>query len=283
MFDRISNTFELARSSWDVLCGEKKFVLFPVASGLGCLLVVISFGVPMAAVAMAGGVQMDQQGHPPWWTYVVAFAFYFCSYFVVVFCNSALISCALMKFSGEEPTVGDGFAAASARLPQILAWSFVSATVGVLLKALENAHEKAGEVMSAILGTAWSVVTYFVVPVLVVEKVGPFEAVRRSIGLLKRTWGEAVVGHWGLGLFSFLIMIPGFFVLALGVAVLAGKSVVAGLILLALGVLYLLGCGVVSSALHTIYLAALYQYASFQTVPAGFNRHTLEGAFSSKR
>src|SRR5439155_1726273 len=95
------------------------------------------------------------------WTYPVAFAFYFCNYFVIVFCNSALISCALMRFNGQEPTLADGFGAAWSRLPQIAAWALVSATVGILLKAIENAHERAGQTVSFILGTAWTIPRLF--------------------------------------------------------------------------------------------------------------------------
>jgi hypothetical protein len=282
MFERISNSFALARSSWDVLQRDKKFIAFPVVSGLGCLMVTISFAIPMAVIAMRGGIQIDEQ-HPqaPWWTYVVAFAFYFCNYFVIVFCNSALVSCALLRFAGEEPTLADGFSAAAARMPQILAWALVSATVGVLLKAIENAHERAGQFISAILGTAWTVITFFVVPVLVVEKVGPYDAVKRSIELLRRTWGEALVGHSGIGLFMFLLMLPGF--LIFGLAIFAMTAVpVLGLALLLLGVVYLVVCGAISSALNTIFLAALYQYASHHTIPSGFDREVVERAFRPK-
>jgi hypothetical protein len=281
MWDRISNSFELARSSWDVLRRDKKFVVFPIASAIGCTLVLATFALPLAVVALRGGMQMQANGHPPWWTYIVAFAFYFCNYFVIVFCNAALISCALMSFAGEEPTLGDGFRAAGARMPQILAWALVSATVGVVLKAIENAHERGGEIISAILGTAWTVVTFFVVPVLVVEKVGPFDAIRRSIDLLKRTWGEALVGHWGLGLFMFLLMLPGFLAFGLAFAVLS-VSVPAGVGLIVLAIVYLLACGAISSAMNTIFLAALYQYASYKTVPLGFDRHIIEGAFQPR-
>jgi hypothetical protein len=282
MFERISNSFALARSSWDVLQRDKKFIAFPIVSGLGCLLVTISFAIPMAVIAMRGGIQVNEQ-HPqaPWWTYLVAFAFYFCNYFVIVFCNSALISCALLRFAGEEPTLADGFSAAAARMPQILAWALVSATVGVLLKVIENAHEKAGQFISAILGTAWTVVTFFVVPILVVEKVGPFDAIKRSVQLLRKTWGEAVIGHFGIGMFMLLLMLPGFLIFVL--AVFAMNVVpAAGLALLFLGVLYFLVCGVISSALNTIYLAAMYQYASYKTIPAGFDRAIVERAFQPK-
>src|SRR5262249_58757603 len=135
--------------------------------------------------------------------YAVGFAYYFCTSFVIVFFNAALIGCALLKFAGQPATLGDGLRAAGSRLPQIAAWALVSATVGVILKAIENANQKAGEIISAVLGTAWSILTFFVVPVLVVEKVGPFQAVARSVSILRKAWGEALFGGIGLGLFTF--------------------------------------------------------------------------------
>src|SRR5436309_5877657 len=111
------------------------------------------------AILGANGQLLDANNNPVWWAWLVAFAFYFCTYFVIIFCNAALISCALMRFNGQEPTLGDGFRAAASRLPQIIAWALVSATVGLILKVIENAHEKVGEIISAVIGTAWSVIT----------------------------------------------------------------------------------------------------------------------------
>src|SRR5262249_17525928 len=132
MFDRLSRSFELARSSWHVLLADKKLVLFPILSGIATLLVLASFVTPPLRLYLGGHINfdwVDQDKQPPLWYYAVAFAFYFCTYFVIVFCNAALISCALMRFNGQEPTLGDGFAAAASRLPQIFAWALVSATV----------------------------------------------------------------------------------------------------------------------------------------------------------
>ena len=155
MFERITRSFQLAKSSWNVLRADKKLVLFPIISGIGVLLVLISFIAPLA-VLIAGGqiqVQIDQDNaQPPWWVYPVAFAFYFCNYFVIVFCNSALVSCALMRFNGQEPTLGDGFRAAAARLPQIAAWALVSATVGVILKVIEKNRDVSFNLQDHLLG-----------------------------------------------------------------------------------------------------------------------------------
>lgn len=281
MFDRLARSFELAKSSWRVLLTDKHLLVFPLVSGLGCLLVLLSFVLPFALRPDLLDF-LGKDGQPvPIWAYVVAFAFYFCNYFVIVFCNSALISCALLRFNGGEPTLADGFGAAFSRLPQIFMWALVSATVGVILKAIENAHEKAGEFVSAILGTAWTIITFFVVPVLVVEKVGPFQAISRSLSLLRKTWGEALVGGLGLGLFKLLLFLP---VLALGVVgfLLLSKMLAIGVAVLILAFLCLLLWMAAGSALDGIFLSALYQYAANGSVIKGFDQDTLEHAFSSK-
>jgi hypothetical protein len=284
MFDRIRTGFSLARCSAEVLWKDKKLIVFPILSGIACLLVLASFAAPfLFHQEWLKALFDDADGrHLPPWAWVVLFAYYFCSYFVVIFFNSALISCALVRFNGGTPTVADGLGVAVNRLPQILAWALVSATVGLLLKVVENAHEKAGAFLSAILGTAWSVITYFVVPVLVVERVGPIEAIRRSLSILRRTWGEALVGNMGMDLFVFLLFIPviilavvGGLLLAvvppLGIAVLALAAVAFGL------------CLAIGPALHGIFLAALYQFAAHGEVPRGFDGRELRRAFQSKR
>lgn len=287
MFDKIARSWSLSMSSLDILRKDKKLIIFPIMSGLGCILVFAAFVAPLviSPELLNWLHQENAQGNGkdvPLWVYPVLFAFYFCNYFVIVFCNSALIGCAILRFNGEEATVGDGFRIAFSRLPQILAWALVSATVGLLLKAIENAHERVGQFISAILGTAWTVITFFVIPVLVVEKVGPIEAVKRSVSLLKKAWGEALVGHLGISLIMFLLLLPA---ILLGVlAFLAwGASPYLGGAILAVAVIYFLLWAAVGPTLNGIYTAVLYQYAAYQQVPAGFDANVLENAFGRKK
>ncbi len=285
MFDRISNGFSLAGSTWRVLVRDKHLLLFPLVSGFLFLLVMLSFAVPLATLVDWNQFQAQLQknnNRPPVWVYAVSFAFYFCTYFVIIFCNSALISCAMLRFNGETPSLGDGFRMAFARLPQIFAWAVVSATVGVLLKVIENAHEKAGEIVAWLLGSAWSIMTFFVVPVLVVEKTGPVAAVGRSVSLLRKTWGEALVGNMGLNFILFLLFLPVILLFVAGIFLLIQGSTVPGAaMLVAAGIAFLLHMAV-SSALHTIFLAALYQYAADNRIPEGFDRHAIESAFAHR-
>jgi hypothetical protein len=284
MWNKISNGWALAGDSWHLLWQDKKLIVFPLISGVCSFFVILAFCVPFLANPELLDFPRDAQGNRPvpLWVYPTLFAFYFVNYFVIIFFNAALISCAVLRFNGEEASLSDGLAVAVSRLPQILAWALVSATVGLLLKTIEKAHDSVGQVVSAILGTAWSVVTYFVVPVLVVEKLGPVAAVQRSGALLRKSWGEALVGQFGIGLILFIMSLPGILLLLVGGMCLYSGATAVGIAVLVLAAVYFLIFSAVGPALHGIFLAALYQYASSGTAPAGFDERALSGAFAAK-
>lgn len=258
MFERIANGWELAKESWGVLKMDKELVIFPFLSGLSCLFVLASFAVPLWSTGYIDAFSDDPEAFQDPITWVISFAFYFVNYFVIVFFNSALVACAVKRFRGGDPNLGDGFRASMGRLPQIAAWSLVSATVGILLRAIEQSNERAGQIASAILGTAWSIATYFVVPVLVVEGVGPWEALKRSTSVLKRTWGEALSANFGIGFITFLATLPAILLLFVGGYVATQTSVALGGAIIVLGIVGIMLVGLISSALDAILLAALY-------------------------
>jgi hypothetical protein len=278
MFDRIAMGWRLGMTAFGVLRDDKKLLVFPLLSALCCLIVLASFAAPIVMSERFRDLIDKNQGFkdPVW--YAVLFVFYFVNYFVIVFFNSALVSCALARFNGMEPTLGDGFSAAGSRMPQILGWSLVSATVGVILKIIEDRSEKVGQLVVGLLGMAWGIMTYFVVPVLVVEKVGPIDAVKRSCSILKKAWGESLVANFGVGLLVFLMFLVALVPAILG-ALIGGGALIAGIIATMLLVLIV---SLISSALNTIIVAALYQYAASEKAPDGFDVDLLHGAFARK-
>jgi hypothetical protein len=294
MFDKISRSFSLAKSSFNVLMEDKKLLLFPLLSGLAWIVIMLLVFLPLtwllAVANILGHWEVQTQGGfasaeykvNPVTAILLVFVVYYVSWFVVIFCNSALVSCALMHFRGEKPTLGDGFRAAGARVPQILLWCLVASTVSVILKLIESGKDNyVGKFIAKLLGAAWAVMTFFVVPILVVEKVGPFQAIKRSIAVLKKTWGEALVGNIGLGLFAFLLFLP---VILLVILTVVGfnASMALGFTFLALTIIYLIGFAILTSALNTVFVAALYQYAAFEQTPIGFDEATIKGAFVAK-
>ncbi|MCH2212623.1 MAG: DUF6159 family protein [Fuerstiella sp.] len=278
MFQRLSTGWQLACQSFHVLRLDKELLLFPLLSGMACMLVLASFAGPLWYTdGMAALEEGDVTKNPV--VLVVMFAFYAVNYFVIVFFNSALVACAMIRFKGGDPTVGDGLRAASRRLPQIAGWALVSATVGLILRIIESRSERVGQFVAALLGMAWTVTTYFVVPILVVEKAGPVEACRRSVSIMKRTWGESLSASFSAGLINFLLGLPGLILIVPGMFLIVNGSPAPGIGLIVAGVVLLLLASLVSSAVNTILLAALYLYATEGNVPEYFDRDLIAHSF----
>jgi hypothetical protein len=284
---RFSRGFALIGSSWRVLKNDPKLLAFPALSLVASVLILAAVAAPFAIwPELAQAMRPSQPGGDGEidrvWGYVLLFLFYFATSFVVVFFNAALISCVMTRLSGGVPTIAGGLAAAAARLPQIFAWAAVSATVGVILKALEERVPLLGKIVLRLVGAAWAVVTYFVVPAIAVEKLGPFEAIKRSGSLIRQTWGENLAGGIGLAGLSFLLMLPGFGLIAFGVARAAATNppdftplLLAG----GLAVAWFIAIGTILSALKQIFVATAYAYAVDGRVPEGVPAELMSGAF----
>ena len=278
MFARMGNAWRIGKECLRVLRQDKELVMFPVFSGLACLVVMISFAIPVWASSDVRGIANGAESIVTVVHYVVLFLFYLANYLVILFFNSALISCAIIRFRGGNPTVSDGLRAAWHRLPQIFNWALVSATVGFVLRIVESQSERFGQIISGLFGSMWSLMTYFVLPVLVVERTGPVDAVKRSMALMRETWGEMLVASVGIGMIVFVAILP-----AIGMIVVGFMSgALLGGVLLTVGVLLLLGIFLVSSALESILQAALYLFAAEGTSPPQFDNSLLESAFRSR-
>ena len=248
-------------------------------SGICCLMLLASFAVPLYTTNHWQPPSGDSARAQQVTYYGVLFLFYLCNYFVVIFFNAAIIACATIRLGGGSPTVGDGFRAAAARLPAIAGWAVMSATVGLILRLIEDRSKWVGRIVAALLGTAWTVVSFLVIPILVVENKSPLAALQESAGLVAKTWGKQVMGNFGFGLISFLLALP-----ALAVILLAIFSGNAALMIgcIGLGVLYLIVLALVQSALQSIFQAAVFLYARDGQVPEGFEVELLGTAMVNR-
>lgn len=271
-FSKVSYTWEAMGACWEVLKENKNLLLFPLFSGIACFVILASFAIPIIltdAWRFPGGEEdpLMQVAY-----YGTLFLFYFCNYFVITFFNAAIIGAAIQHLRGREATFGSAMKAATIRLPQILGWALVSATVGLILRAIEERSEWVGQIVAGILGAVWTMTTFLVVPVLVVEGKGPIEAFGRSASLLKKTWGEQIIGNFSFGLIFLLLAIPGFIVFAIGIAL---GGAIGAIVAITAAVVYLIVLSLVQSALQSIFQAVLYVYARKGKAPRGFSREML--------
>jgi hypothetical protein len=271
---KIATTWHLMKDAWRVLMQDKELLLFPVASGLATFLVLLTFILPFVGAAVWG-----TKGTSNELFYVVLFCYYVCNFFVIVYFNAALVAHVVTRLQGGEPTLGQSLGAATACIPQIAAWALISATVGIVLRWLSERAGFLGQIAIAIVGIAWTLVTYFVVPIIVVERKGALDAVGDSKDLLRRTWGQQIVSGLGYGLIGFLLSLPGLVILV--AAVVAGismQSLAAFGSLTAAALLYVVAVGIVMSTLRAIFGAVLYMYAKTGEAPAGFDPAVLRNA-----
>jgi Family of unknown function (DUF6159) len=268
---RIGRGWQLSKESWAIVKADRSLLVFPVIAGIGALVTVAVFGgagaglystsAPLAIVLGVIGLYL-----------VIA---------ISIFCNVALTACAARSLEGVDTKAAEGWAAARARLGPILGWAGAQLVVGALISAVQALlRQGAGQVIGSIVGGlanfAWSVATFFVIPVIALEGAGPKAALSRSIAVIRQRWGEGVTGTFAIGGLVFLLaFLPGALLVALGI----GLADAIGAVLILVGVAVFLVGAVVQNALMAVFKVALYRFATEDRVVGQFERPQLEAAF----
>jgi Family of unknown function (DUF6159) len=278
---RMQRSWALAKASWGVLKSEKGLLWLPVLSFLASLVVL---GVFSLAIWATVGKDTGVSGDTGYSTNVATWVLGACMYVGIAFSQTyflaALCAGANERLQGRDTTIGTALAVANSRLHRILPWAIVSATVSVIIQAIEERFGFLGQIIGGLVGAAWNVVTFLTIPIIVFEDVGPVTALKRSGTLLKKTWGENLMAQIGLGIIGLVAFLPGILVLALGFSSGVGVLVVLAAVI---GGIYLAIAASVLSALSGIYRTALYRYAVDGQVPAAFASTDMEHAFGARK
>lgn len=272
MFATIGHTIELMKMSWGVLRKDRELVAFPILAGLALVLTLGMFA--LAATATGTLDRMDESSGESTTAidWLLGAALYIAASFIVIFFNAALIAAAMERLRGGDPSVRSGLRVAATHLPQIAGWALIAGTVGLLLQMLRDRSDGiVGRIAIALVGGAWAYMTFFVVPLLVAEGLGPIAAIRRSSGLLRETWGRQAAASFGFGLVYVLA------VLAAGVPAALAFALHPVLGVLVAVPLFAIAVGTVQ-ALEGIFKAALFAFARGET-PSGFEPSTLSTAY----
>src|SRR3989338_9340657 len=212
MANAFSRSWEITKLTLHVMKQDKELLLFPVFAGIFSILFLVALLFPTIILAFV------QEGEPVWG--ITAYALLFIAYlglaFIATFFNVCVVYTAKKRFEGGNATFGESISFALSRVHLILMWSLLAATVGIILRAIDRSAEKAGggarvvlKIMTSLLGMMWSIITIFVVPAMVYNNLGPVDAIKKSVQVLRKTWGESLVRHFGLGLVQFIFIIIG--------------------------------------------------------------------------
>jgi hypothetical protein len=261
--------WELTKKSWSLVLQKKTLVLLPLFS---------------ASFAVLGFAAIFVYHHGrPWWWYPLALAVvYFPISFVGTFCAVAFVAMGRRLLDGEEATLRDGLRCAVERLPQILGWALVASVVGFVVSLLEHLHGGwlVEQVAAWLLDLAWVAASFFAIPILVLERRGPIQTLRRSVGLVRQRWGEGVTGMAAIAGGIVIVLIPA---TILGIAgyVVKPSSEVTGDLLIALAAVTFAAAIAYSSATNQMFQLVLYRYATEGEVAGPFDVDDFQAAFKT--
>ena len=274
LVERLKRSWAIFKASAAILRSDSKLVVLPLLGGLVTLLVVAAFGAgayfTLSETVDATGTSYEPSGL----TYAVGVVGYLCITVVATFFTAALVWGAHERLTGSTPSVGSALGGASRRLPQIIGWAAVAATVGLVLQVIAD-RGFLGRMVATLLSFGWNVLTFLTIPIVVVEGRGPFASLQRSTTLFKDTWGDNLIAQLGFGWIGSLLVLPGV-LLAIGV------GLAVPLVGIAVGVVWVVVVSLALSALNGIYRAALYHFATTGEVPDGFPAQAMTDAFASR-
>ena len=270
-----SRSYQIFKESLAVLKEEKMLALFPVISGLVMILLTIGLLIPL--YYLAGFKEGTVENNPL--IYVFLFIFYFVGYYVIIFFNTGLIACAHLRLNGMNPSFQDGLQFALENAGKIAGWALISATVGLALNMIRERAGIIGRIAAGIIGVAWNLITFFVIPVFVFEGLGVIDSIKKSSVLFKRTWGENMVLRFSV---SFILVLVGMIgILPIALAVMT-KSTPIIVVVGALVAIYWIILFILGASLNGIFAAALYNYANTGVVPSAYSPGLIENAFGPR-
>jgi hypothetical protein len=282
--DRIFRSWDLLVRSFAILRSDVELLWLPIytalASGAASLLLLSAgvllflpqfealfiFGRQRSPVVMSSGM----------WSWL--FVFYVVNSFIVVFFNVALVGAASDRLAGGQATVNDGLQLAWQRKGKIFQWAVMAATIGMVLRMLESRISWLARLTAGMIGAAWSLACYFVVPVIAAEDLSPMDALYRSADLFTETWGEELTGGYSFGLIFMVLTLPAVFLVLY--ARTEGQAAMLAAIVVA--AIYCVLLSIVSAAAQGIFVAALYHYARTKQASGGFSIGELSSAWQSK-
>jgi hypothetical protein len=275
---RIQRGWALAKQSFRVLRDDRSLLLFPI--------IAVPAAIAATAIVMGPGIALyaaDKQE-----AFLIGFgivALYVLT-FVTVFFNVALAAAASTGLSGGDSTVSEGLRAARSRLGVIAAWALVQTVVGLIISAIQSiaSDNILGRILAGLMSFAWNAATFFVVPIIALEGIGPRDAFKKSVSVLRARWGEGVVGTASASGVVFLIALLPLLGLGFGGYLLVtSDQVVAGGVLLGLAGVVLIVAILIGGTVNAIFRVALYRFATDGAAVGGFDPAQMQAAFGPKR
>jgi len=272
----------VTRKSWDLLKANPYLFAFPV---IGMVLSII----PLAVLGIPALYFLDADNN--WIALIFGIALVFGMQAVVTFPAAGLVA-SVDEEMHRDASVGAGMGAAFGRFGPLIAWSAIQTVVSVLIGLVRGNGQ--GNVIGVLLRNViaaaadvmWQLITFFVLPVMMIEKASPIQAIKTSSSLFKKQWGTQLAGGVRIGgLVALLVIVPGAIIMGGGIALVLVQSTavaITGIVTAAIGFLVIVLGALIINAMRGIYSVALYYYAKDGEVLGGFTGEELQASVRLK-
>lgn len=273
VFTRMARGCNLGIRSLGVVLRDKTLLVFPMIPFTSVIAVVTIFWWLIGSDLLIWSILATNMVQVR--SILIAFSIYLLFGVVSVFFGVGLVTCTRITLEERDSKFLDGFHHAVRNLHWIAIWTFISWTFGPLLNLLDHLRYTT-LLVRRILNSSWSTVSYFVVPILVVDKVNIFSALGRSVEVMSKAWGKGAVSRLGLYWFFLFMNIPTIALFAWGHWPDGPWPNSLTLVVL----LYIYTTIVVYQTANSVLSVVLYKYASDGTVVPGFKEEHLKNAFA---
>ncbi|MFA6376038.1 MAG: DUF6159 family protein [Candidatus Paceibacterota bacterium] len=260
---KVRGGYLVVTESFKLLGRNKSIMMFPFAALVVELLAVAA---ALAAYFFAFGFSEEsfkrlENPDSSGIMYLCLFIFYVVSIFIASYFQAGLVAVVSGQINGKKLTYNDGMKVAAANFWKIFFWSSIAATVGVILQFITSKSKYLGRIVANLLGAAWDIITFFIVPVLVLENDSVGQSIKRSALIFKNKWGQTLIANFSTGLFFAFLMMLGFVAVFL-VIIFGGDNPALILFSLIALAIYLLMLVILSTTIEGIYRVVLYEYAA---------------------
>ncbi len=269
---RIGRGWKLSKIAFGVVRRDSALVTLSVLGGIAALCAALALGIPAAVL-----YDRDQEVIAVVLAVIGAYA----ATFLSVYFGVALAAAAAKVLDGEDATVADGLAAARTRVGPIAGWAVVLLTVNLVISFIRERTGPLGDVIAGIAGVAWGLVTFLVVPVIALEGLGPWAAVKRSGSLFRERWGEQITGNFAIGgIFALAGMIPA---VVLGWLGWISDSDALRIVLIAVAIVIAVAAIILARTVGSVFSVALYRFAATGDPSGPFSEEDMRASVRQRR
>jgi hypothetical protein len=286
---------QVTSQAWGVIKQNTYMLAFPALSAV--LAVTVFLVVGGAGVAALGWSNVEEQAANDTFTtastvtgiVLLVVASYLATLINLIFMGG-LVKCADEELQGRDSGFGAGLAAAFSRLPALLGWAAIETIVGWLLRAVQGDGGTDNAIvtilraiLAGLMAMAWTIISFFVLPLIILRGKGPVAAIKESVSLIKRTWGMQVAGGVRIGgIIGLIAVLPAILVTVAGGLIAIAGTPALGVPLAGIGVIVLIVATVLISAMKAIFSVALLHYVEDGSAVGPFDTAELQSAVRAR-